>query len=187
MWWTRASLSLVGAAAAAMTVGCSPEPSAVASMITDKVYTVVPDSVTVESGGVAGEILRMRVTERIEQGSGRITSPAKLSGRLFLQNLSADQAIRLIGATISYLDAEGQPIRFEGDRAEPTIRFGSSNGASGRLDPGQSATELLDAEFPVEALKTKKLKDIEIRLELSNVPAVPRVEMLKFAVSIGGQ
>ena len=53
------------------------------------------------------------------------------------------------------------------------------------LTPGQDATQAVDAEFPVEALKAKKLK--EIRLELSYVPTPFKEEKLNFTVSIGGQ
>lgn len=182
MWWRRASLILVSAAVAAIAHGCSPRSSA-APVFTDRLYTVQPDSARTQVGTVAGEIVRMKVTQRIEQDSGRILSPARLSGRLFLQNISTDQPIRVTGAHISYLDAQGQPIRLENDRAEPSMTFGSSSGASRRLAPGQNATELLDAEFPAAALKAGALKEIQIRLELSNVP---RVQMLNFAVSIGG-
>jgi hypothetical protein len=182
MWWTRASLILVSAAVAAIAGGCSPQSSA-APVLTDRLYTVQPDSARTQVGTVAGEIVRMKVTQRVEQESGRTVFPARLSGRLFLQNISADQPVRVTGAHISYLDAQGQPIRLENDRVEPSFTFGSSSGASRRLEPGQNATELLDAEFPAAALKAGALKEIQIRLELSNVP---RVQMLNFAVSIGG-
>ena len=43
----------------------------------------------------------------------------------------------------------------------------------------------MDAEFPIEALKMKRLK--EIRLDLSYIPSAYREETLKFAVTIGGQ
>lgn len=181
-WWTRASLILVSAEVAAIADGCSPQ-SAAAPVLTDRLYTVHPDTARTQVGTVAGEIVRMKVTQRVEQESGRSHLPARLSGRLFLQNISADQSIRVTGAHISYLDAQGQPIRLDNDRAEPSLTFGSSSGASRRLDPGQNATELLDAEFPAAALKAGALKEIQIRLELSNVP---RVQMLNFAVSIGG-
>ncbi len=58
-------------------------------------------------------------------------------------------------------------------------------GSSERLDPGQDATQSVDAEFPVEALKAKKLK--EIRLELSYIPSPFKEEKLNFTVSIRGQ
>jgi hypothetical protein len=186
MRWTRASLLIVSAAAAAMTYGCSPQ-SAAAPIAADRVYTVQPDTVRAQGGSIAGEIVRMKITQRTEPGSGRTVSPAKLSGRLFLQNTSADQTIHVARAWISYFDADGQPILLESDRAEPAIAgitLGSASGALRKLDPGQNSTELLEAEFPVAALKTGALKEIRVRLELSNVR---RVEILNFAASVGGQ
>ena len=123
--------------------------------------------------------------ERVEEGSGRVVSPAKLIGKLVLKNISADQTVRLIGGKISYIDAQGQPIKLEDNRTEPTIKIASSYGSSERLDPGQDVTQVVDAEFPAAALKTKKLK--EIRLELSYIPTPFKQETLNFTVSIGGQ
>ena len=162
MRWTQASLMVVSVAVAAMTVGCSPQSAAVAAVISDKVYTVTPDSLKVKAGIVSGELTEMKVTERVEEGSGRIATPAKLSGKLILKNFSADQTVRLIGGKISYIDAQGQLIALEDNRSEPTIRIGSSYGSSERLDPGQNATQILDAEFPVAALKAKKLQEIRL-------------------------
>jgi hypothetical protein len=180
-------LAVACALAAAMILGCSPAPSAVAAVIKDRVYTVTPDSVMVKAGIVTGEITEMKVTERIEEGSGRVDNPAKLTGKLALKNISADQTVRLIGGKIIYIDANGQPIKLENDRTAPTFKVGSGYGSSSseRLDPGQDATQAVDAEFPVEALKAKKLK--EIRLELSYVPTPFKEEKLNFTVSIGGQ
>jgi hypothetical protein len=179
MTWTRASLLLVSAAAAAMAQGCS-RPSAATPIEADRIYAVQPDPVRAESGLIAGEIVRMKITQRTEQGSGRSVARARLSGRLFLQNISADKMVHVAGARISYLDAAGRPLARDLDGAEPVITFGSQSGALRRLDPGQNATELLDAEFPDEALGTGMLKEIRIRLDLSNMR---KVEILSFAVS----
>ena len=170
-------------ALAAMTVGCSPQPTAIAAVIAEKIYTVTPDSVQVKAGIVTGEVTEMKVIERVDEGSGRIETPAKLSGKLVLKNVSADQTVRLIGGKISYIDAQGQPIALEDHRTEPTVKIGSSYGSTERLDPGQNATQVLDAEFPVAALKANKLK--EIRLALTYVPSPYREETLNFTVSIG--
>jgi len=167
------------------TLGCSPAPSAVAAVIKDKVYTVNPNSVKVTAGIVTGELTEMQVTERIEEGSGRVTNPAKLTGKLALKNISADQTVRLVGGKILYIDVQGRPIKLEANRTEPTIKGASTYGSSERLDPGQDATQTVDVEFPVEALKAKKLK--EIRLELSYIPSPFKEEKLNFTVSIGGQ
>ena len=183
--WMRASIVVVSAAVAAMSVGCTPPSSAVASVINDKVYSVTPASVKVKAGIVSGEATEMKVMERVEEGSGRVTTPARLTGRLVLRNVSSDQAVRLLGAKIVYIDAQGVPIKLASDRTEPTLWVASSYGSPDRLDPGHETTQTLDVDFPIEALKAKKLK--EIRVELSYIPSQFREETLSFAVSIGGQ
>lgn len=182
----RALACAFAAALAVTTLGCSQPPPAVAAAINDKVYTVTPASVLVKAGIVTGEITDMKVTERVEEGSGRVATPARLTGKLALKNVSADQSVRLIAGKLVYIDARGQPIKLEGNRTAPTIKVASTTyGSSDRLDPGQDATQSVEAEFPVEALKAKILK--EIRLELSYIPSPLKEEKLNFTVSIGGQ
>ncbi|MDH4189885.1 MAG: hypothetical protein OEW21_06745 [Betaproteobacteria bacterium] len=181
--WKRASMVVAGTVVAAMSVGCSPQKTAVAAVINDKVYSVTPASVKVKVGIVSGEITEMKVTERVEEGSGRVTSPARLTGKLVIKNISANQSVRLIGGTIRYIDAQGRPIKLADDRTQPTVMGNSSYGSSDRLDPGQEATQAVDADFPVAALKANKLKDI--RLELAYIPSPYKEERLDFVVSIG--
>ena len=172
-------------ALAATTLGCSPTPAAAAVVIKDRIYTVTPDALKVTAGIVTGEVTEMKVTERIEEGSGRVANPARLTGKLALKNVSPDQTVRLVRGKLLYIDSAGQPIKLEDNRAEPTIKISSSYGSAERLDPGQDVTPTVVAEFPVEALKPKELK--EIRLELSYIPAPFKEEKLNFTVSIGGQ
>jgi len=162
-----------------MTLGPAPQPTATAAVIDDKTYTVTPAAMKVKAGVVIGEVTEMKVTERVEQGSGRIASAAKLTARLVLKNSSPNQTVRLVGGKIQYIDAHGQPIKLEDARTEPTLKFGSS---SERLDPGQETTESLDVEFPAAALQAKTLG--QIRLELAYVPSPYREETLNFAVTI---
>src|SRR5207244_10980146 len=102
----------------------------------------------VKSGIVMGALTEMKVTERIEEGSGRITSPAKLSGKLVLKNVSADQTLRLIGGKVLYIDMQGKPIKLEDNRTEPMLRIASSYGGQERLDPGRDSTQTLAAAVP---------------------------------------
>jgi len=178
--WVR--VMMVTTAVAAMTLGCSQQ-SGTAVVIEDKVYTVTPASVKVKAGIVTGEVTEMKVTERVEKGSGRLVSPAKLTGVLKLKNSSKDQAVRLVGGKLQYIDTQGQPIKLEGTRTEPTIKFATYG--SERLDPGQDATQSVDVDFPAEALKAKRLK--EIRFELAYIPSPYKEETVNFTVSIGGQ
>ena len=93
MWKYWVGVGLVIAVVPVMTLGCSQQPSAPASLIEDKAYPVTPPSVTVRVGIMTGEITDLKVTERVEQGSGRVVSTAKLTGTLKLKNTSVDQSI----------------------------------------------------------------------------------------------
>jgi hypothetical protein len=177
--WTTTLMA--GAVAAAM-LGCAPKAAVTAAVIEDKVYTVTPATMTVKAGIVQAEITEMKVMERIEKGSGRIDVPAKLTAKLKLKNSSSDQTVRLIGGKMVYIDTQGNPIKLEEARTEPAIRFTSMS--SSQLDPGQDATQTLDVDFPAEALKAKKLK--EIRLNIIYAPTAYRQETATVAVSIGG-
>ena len=181
--WKCIGVTTLAAAAAAGILGCSQGPSGTAAVIENKTYTVTPAEVKVKAGIVTGNITEMKVTERVEKGSGRVVSPAKLTGRLVLKNTSADQAVRLVGGKIQYIDVQGQPIKLEEGRTEPTLRFATYGNE--RLDPGKEDTQSLDVEFPAGALTAKKLK--EIRLELAYIPAPYKEETVNFSVSIGGQ
>jgi hypothetical protein len=172
-------------AATATLLGCAPPPPATVATIEDKLYTVTPDQVTVKTGIVTGEMTEMKVTERVEKGSGRIAAPAKLTGQLKLTNGSTDQTVRLVGGKILYIDDRGQVIKIEEARTEPVLKFSTSYNTPDRLDPGQHATQSVDVDFPAAALQAKKLK--EIRIELVYIPSAYKMQTANFAVSIGGE
>jgi hypothetical protein len=79
------------------------------------------------------------------------------------------------------MDANGQRIKLDSAHADPIVKF--TTYGNERLDPGQDASQVLDVEFPVEALKANRLK--EIRLELAYVASPFREETVNFIVSIG--
>jgi hypothetical protein len=180
-WWIGAALAAV---VVWMMLGRSHEPAATAAQVVeDKTYTVTPAAMKVKAGIVTGDVTELKITERVERGSGRVTSPAKLTAKVVLKNSSANQTVRLVAGKIQYIDAQGQPIKLEEARTEPTLKFQAYG--SERLDPGQEATQTLDVDFPAEALKAHRLK--EIRLELAYIPSPYREETVNFTVSIGGQ
>jgi hypothetical protein len=150
------------------------------TVIEDKVYAVTPASLTVKAGIIMGEVIELKVTERVEKGSDRIVSPARLTGTLRLENTSANRTVRLVEGKLRFIDALGQPIKLEAARTNPVVTF--TTYGNERLDPGQDMSQALDVEFPVEALKAKKLK--EIRLDLAYIPSPFREETVNFVVSI---
>lgn len=183
---TQAGIMAIAAAAAMTMAGCTQPPAAPVAVVKDKFYTVAPDALKVLAGIVSGEVTEMKVMERVEEGSGKVTAPARLTGKLVLKNVSPDQSVRLLGGKIVYIDMLGKPIVLEDNRTAPTIKVSSQYGSTEqRLDPGQDSSQSIDADFPVDALKAKRLKNI--RIELSYIPSPYREEALNFGVSIGGQ
>ncbi len=178
---TWMSVTVLATAVAGMTLGCAQGPSASSATIEDKTYAVTPASMPVKAGILTGEVTEMKVTERVEKGSDRIVSAAKLTGTLKLKNTSANQSVRLVTGRILYIDGQGRPIKLEDMRTEPVVKFSSYNNE--RLDPGQDASQSVDVDFPAEALKAKALK--EIRLELAYIPSLYQEQTVNLAVSIG--
>ena len=150
-------------------------------VVEDRVYPVTPASMTVKTGMITGEVIELKVTERVEKGSERVVSPARLTGQLRLENTSANRTVRLVEGRVLFIDAQGQRIRLEAARIDPIIRF--TTYGNERLNPGEGASQALDVEFPVEALKASWLK--EIRLELAYISSPFREETVNFVVSIG--
>jgi uncharacterized membrane protein YeaQ/YmgE (transglycosylase-associated protein family) len=64
-----------------LTLGPVQQPAAVAAAIEERTYAVTPASVKVKVGIVTGEVTEMKVAERVEKGSDRIVTAAKLTGR----------------------------------------------------------------------------------------------------------
>ena len=174
--------SLAAAALAALACACTPPAPQNGPAVNDKTYAVTPAALTVKSGVLSGALTEMKVVERVEDGSGRIDQPAKFTGKLVLTNVSKDQTLRLVGGKLVYIDSAGKPIALEDKRSEPVLKVSSSYGQE-RLDPGQESSQAVEAEFPVEALAAKRLK--EIRLELLYIPSPYRQETMNFGVSIG--
>src|SRR5262245_38298687 len=138
MGWRWGLGVALGAVVARTTLGPAPLAAAV---IEDKTYAVTRPAMKVKAGIVTGEVTGMKVAERVEQGSGRVVAAAKLTAIVTLKNSSTDQAVRLIGGKILYVDAQGQPITLEEAWTGPTLKL-FTYGSSDRLDPGQETNFL---------------------------------------------
>jgi hypothetical protein len=113
-----------------MTLAPVQQPAAVAAPIEERTYAVTPASVNAKAGIVTGQVTEMKVAERVEKGSDRIVTAAKLTGMLTLKNTSANQTVRLLEGRLRYIDAQGQSIKLEDARAEPTFKFAALSRAS---------------------------------------------------------
>ena len=101
-----------------MNIGPAQQPAATAAVIEDKSYTVTPPTLHVKAGIVTGEVVDMKVMERVEKGSDRVVSLAKLSAILRLKNTSTNQTVRLVTgpSSLSRLLPPGGARSLEGDR-----------------------------------------------------------------------
>jgi hypothetical protein len=172
------------AACALLAAGCAPKtPQSASPVISDKVFNLAPDALKVKAGLVGGELTGLKVVERVEQGTGRVDSPPRLSGKLVLRNLSPDQSVVLGGGKLLYLDAHGQPIDLGPARTPPQISLSESYGSSAaRLEPGENLSRDVDVDFPEAALKDGALKDIRVQVKYTAEPF--KREALDFPVTL---
>src|SRR5258708_36212060 len=84
---------------AALTAGCTPPQAQKGPAVNDKTYGVTPGAITVKSGVLSGALTEMKVVERVEDGSGRIDTPARLTGKPVRTNISNGQNLRLLGGS----------------------------------------------------------------------------------------
>lgn len=161
--------------------GCGQQAAqSTAPEIQHKTFALTPATVSVKASFLTGQLEDLKVTERVEQGTGKVVDPPKLRARLRLKNASADQAARLVSGRIEYTDPEGKPIPLAEGRGDTNFKFHSYS--NDRLDPGMETSQDIDVPFPAVALKEKKLRDI--RLELAYIPTPYREESVHIPVSL---
>lgn len=180
-------MALATAAAAAALGGCSHQtPQSSAPHVSDKVFELEPGTIKVKAGIVGGELSHMKVTERVEDGTGRIDSGPRLSGRLVIRNLSSDQSVRVNGGRLIFADGSNNAIGLGPDSTPPAIQLSDSyNDTSARLDPGQELTRDVDVDFPGAALKPGKLHEIRMQLQYTAAPF--KRDLLEFPVAVAAK
>lgn len=171
----------VGALTASLAAcGQSTEQRA-APQVEEKTFSLAPASSPVAAAFLKGELQDMKVSERVEQGSGKVVDPPKFLATLKLKNTSRDQAARLVVGKIEYEDAHGTRIAPAKAREDTSFKFSSYQTVS--LDPGQEVTQSIEVPFPSAALTEKSLQGI--RLELTYAPTPYKEETVKIKTSLG--
>jgi len=176
IWWVGAGLLAAGLAACGQ-----KDEQASAPQVEERTIAVTPATASVKASFLTGELQDMKVTERVEKGSGKVVDPPKLWATLKLKNTSESQAARLIVGKIEYADAEGKVIPLAEGRGDTSFKFYSYQ--TERLDPGMETTARIEVPFPAAALKDKKLRDI--RLELTYIPTPYKEETINIQVTVG--
>ncbi len=181
-WWMGGlGAGILGLALAA----CSQQgQSTVASSVqqTDKTFALSPNSTAVEVGFLAGQLQDLRVTERVEQATGKVVDPPLLHATLKLKDVSGNQSARLISGKLQYLGPDGKPILPAKDRRDTGFTFDTYQ--TNRLDPGMETSQEIEVPFPVAALENHTLRDI--RLDLRYTPLPYKEESVTVPVSVTG-
>jgi len=149
-------------------------------VIEDKMYSVTPASVKVRAGIVTGEVIEMKVAERIEKGSDRIVTAAKLTGTLRMKNTSANQTVRLLEGKLRYIDAQGQAIS---SRTRGPNRLSSSPVRHRAARSRAGGDPVAGRGIPRRSPEGEEAEGDPF--EFSYIPSPYREETVNFAVSIG--
>ena len=161
--------------------GCTQSGSVSASpQIEDQTFALTPSTAPLEVAFLTGQVADLRVTKRVEEGTGRVVEQPTLHGTLKLTNASEDQAARLVGGQIVYLDRQGQAIPLAEGRGDAKIQFYSYGGE--RLDPGMESSHSIEVPFPVAALDGANLGRLQV--EVTFIPTSYREETASVEVTL---
>jgi hypothetical protein len=151
-------------------------------VVEDRTFSLRPAALTTTAPFLNVHLDNLKVTQRVEQGTGNVVDPPTLSATLKVRNTSEDHALRLIAGEVRYLDGDGKPIRLAAGREEPRFEFYSYSAE--RLDPGKEISRDVSLSFPATALKDKTLR--QIRLQLDYIPVPYREEAIQLPVALEG-
>jgi hypothetical protein len=172
-WGTFAVL--VASAGVTLAAGNS---DAASLLLGEKVIPLKPSVTFVRASFLTGEIVGLRVVEKIQPETGTVVGSPMLEATLTVSNDSRDHAARLLGGKIEYIDATGKLIPMAGTSFVFTVK------TPDRLDPGQSVSQPIAIAFPLVALKPDALR--EVSLELTYLPIPYQTDTVNVPVYLGG-
>jgi hypothetical protein len=165
--WMGMGVALVGLVLAACGRQGSHATSVSSQPQEEKRIVLNPQDSTWRLSVLTGELQNLRVAERVDEGTGKVTEPPMLRATVTVRNTSADRTIRLIAARVEYLGADGKPIPLPKNRQNTSFVFAYQ---PENLDPGKAVSTQIEVPFPSAALKSKKLQDIRVDLQFTPLP-----------------
>ncbi|MGD0264195.1 MAG: hypothetical protein ABSD47_04450 [Candidatus Methylomirabilota bacterium] len=173
VWWGAVLFLL-----AVMALGQAAGRSAASSTpIDEKTIALKPSVTFVKASFLTGELQALRVAERVEHRTGKTMGAPVFRATLTVTNDSENQAARLLGGKIEYIDPEGKLIPI----AHTTFPF--IGVPTDRLDPGMHTSQVIEVPFPAAALKPNAIR--EVRLELTYLPIPYREDTVSIPVYLG--
>ena len=174
VWWAGGFLALALSAWSLLesqSVAASPQ-------VDERTIPLKPSITFVKASFLTGELRDLRVTERVEHGTGRVVGEPVLRATLAVTNDSENQAAHLLGGKIEYIDPVGTKIPI----AHTSFPF--IGVPSDRLDPGMHMSQVIEVPFPPGALKPNAIQ--EVSLELTYLPIAYRQDTVNIPVYLGG-
>ncbi len=144
----------------------------------EKAFPLRPGVVFVKASFLTGELDGLKVVERVDQGTGKVVRGPVLEATLTVSNGSRDQAARLLGGKIEYIDGAGRLIPMTGNS------FVFASDTPHRLDPGRSVSQPIRLAFPPSALQPHGLREVSV--ELTYLPIPYKTDTVYVPVYIGG-
>ncbi|MGH7279144.1 MAG: hypothetical protein ACREJG_10680 [Candidatus Rokuibacteriota bacterium] len=162
-------------------IGCTRSSDvAVSPRIEEQTVALQPSRAPISVAFLTGSLEDLEVVSRVEEGTGRVVTQPALRGTLKLENVSTDQAARLISGHIEYIGSDGKAIPLADGRGDTAIDL--SYYGRERLDPGMETSESIEVPFPAAALDGQNLARLDVQLTF--IPIAYESETASLTVSL---
>ena len=138
--------------------GCTPEKKAEAPKQEQITKDLVPPKAEVKGAAFFVELKDLKVVTTVNTASKEMVETPTLKGNIKITNKSKD-ILDIQAITLEYLDEAGKPIAYKPD--EKIVKVYPFWKA---LQPEGTAEGSLEATLPMNAIKEKSLRKIEVNL-----------------------
>jgi hypothetical protein len=156
--------------------GCAKEQKVEAPKQEQVTKNLVPPKAEVKGPAFLVELTDLKVVTTVDVASKEITGTPSLKGSIKITNISKD-ILDIQAVTLEYLDEAGKPIPYKPE--EKIVKVYPFWKA---LQPEGIADGSLDATIPVNAIKEKSLRKIEVNLVY--VPSPLKREILTLSEKV---
>jgi hypothetical protein len=138
--------------------GCTPENKAAAPTQEEVIKDLVPPKAEVKGTAFLIELSDLKVVMNVNIASKEVVDTPTLKGKIKITNKSKD-ILDMKEISLEYLNETGRPIPYKADEKISNIIPRQKV-----LQPGEFSEESFDATLPLNAIKEKSLRKIDVSL-----------------------
>jgi hypothetical protein len=138
--------------------GCSPETKATPPTQEEVTKDLIPSKAEVKGSAFLMELSDLKVVMTVNIASKEVVETPSLKGKIKITNKSKD-IIDIKDIVLEYLNETGKPIPYKADEKISKIYQ-----AKKVLEPGEVFEGSLDVTLPMNAIKEKSLRKIDVSL-----------------------